>query len=92
MRLTLLALAATAVATSNAGAQFPPTKLTNRKYFSKKLPVRSLTDSMRQSPEKCAENSDSMPSRRRKAVKSTVPGFLAGARFRADAVKLTRSP
>ncbi len=47
MRLTLLALAATAVATSTAGAQFPPTKLTNLKYFSKKIPVRSLTDSMR---------------------------------------------
>ena len=47
MRLTLLAFAATAVATSNAAAQFPPIKLTNLKYFSKKLPVRSLTDSMR---------------------------------------------
>jgi tetratricopeptide (TPR) repeat protein len=47
VRLTLLALAATVVATSNAGAQFPPTKLTNLKYYSKKLPVRSLTDSMR---------------------------------------------
>jgi tetratricopeptide (TPR) repeat protein len=47
VRLTLLALAATAVATSTAGAQFPPTKLTNLKYFSKKIPVRSLTDSMR---------------------------------------------
>jgi tetratricopeptide (TPR) repeat protein len=47
VRLTLLVLAATAVAISNAGAQFPPTKLTNLKYFSKKIPVRSLTDSMR---------------------------------------------
>jgi tetratricopeptide (TPR) repeat protein len=35
VRLTLLALAATAVATSNAGAQFRPTKLTNLKYYSK---------------------------------------------------------
>ena len=47
MRRTLLALVATAVAVSHADAQFPPTKLTNLKYYSKKLPVGSLTDSMR---------------------------------------------
>ncbi|HEU5220134.1 MAG TPA: c-type cytochrome [Gemmatimonadales bacterium] len=47
MRLPLLLLAATAVTVSNTEAQFPPTKLTNLKYFSKKIPVRSLVDSMR---------------------------------------------
>lgn len=47
MRPTLLALVVTAAVVSNVEAQFPPTKLTNLKYYSKKLPVRSLTDSMR---------------------------------------------
>ena len=47
MRLTLLVVAVITVAATNAEAQFPPTKLTNLKYFSKKIPVRSLTDSMR---------------------------------------------
>lgn len=47
MRLTLLALAATALSAVPAVAQFPPAKLTNLKYYSRKIPVRSLTDSMR---------------------------------------------
>lgn len=47
MRLTLLALLASGLAASHLEAQFPPAKLTNLKYYSKKLPVRSLTDSMR---------------------------------------------
>ena len=47
MRLTMLALTAAAVATSHAEAQWPPTKLTNLKYFSKNIPARSLIDSMK---------------------------------------------
>ena len=50
MREFLLAVLAAAAVSAPAGAQapqFPPTKLTNLKFFPKDIPVRSLLDTMR---------------------------------------------